>query len=536
MMIRVVSGKSFKEIEYKEGLSVLEVLRNEDIYVPAYCSGRGVCGKCGIQVISGSLEVTEDDRKAFDEVQLNKGYRLSCKAYPASDIDIQLLSQSEDDFEVLSSHGAVGETDERDNTDEAMGTDRACGSTADSEGSYGIAVDIGTTTISMDLIHLDSGKVVESDNRINRQRAFGADVISRIQASNNGQKEALRQSIVKDLVEGFENMIRKTGIDAKWIENIVIGANTTMEHLLLGYSCETLGVYPFEPVSIETSVWPFEKVFDSDMLEASVTILPGISTYVGADIAAGLLCCGFDQMEKPSMLIDLGTNGEMAIGCKDKLLCTSTAAGPAFEGGNISCGIGSVKGAVCAVEIIEKEPLNIKYTTISDGEPVGICGTGVMDITAELVKSGLVDETGLLDDDYFDDGIFIAKSKSGEDIVFTQQDIREIQLAKAAVRAGIEVLVKKYGIGFDDVDTVYLAGGFGFRLNIEKAVSIGLLPEAFAGKIKIAGNTSLKGASACLMEAHKISVMETLIGRCEEIGLGSDKDFNEAYMDAMCFE
>ena len=180
--------------------------------------------------------------------------------------------------------------------------------------------------------------------------------------------------------------------------------------------------------------------------------------------------------------------------------------------------------------------MNIKYTTISDGEPVGICGTGVMDITAELVKSGLVDETGLLDEDYFDDGIFIAKSKSGEDIVFTQQDIREIQLAKAAVRAGIEVLVKKYGIGFDDVDTVYLAGGFGFRLNIEQAVSIGLLPEAFAGKIKIAGNTSLKGASACLMEAHKISVMETLIGRCEEIGLGSDKDFNEAYMDAMCFE
>lgn len=527
MVIRLNLDNEEKLIEYTKEKSVMEALRDAGVYIPAYCNGRGVCGKCGIRVISGTLPVTEQDRTVFDEEQLDKGCRLSCKAYAQTDVTISLLSDGEDDFEVLSSQGAADVESVQAAEEMKDGT---------LEGDFGIAVDIGTTTISMDLMNLDNGTVPGSDNRINRQRAFGADVISRIQASNNGQKETLRQSIIGDLLAGIENILKTTGVGAQNIKKVVISANTTMMHLLLGYSCETLGVYPFTPVDIHTTTLSFEKVFDSNLLDARVILLPGISTYVGADIASGLLCCGVGASEKVSMLIDLGTNGEMAIGNKDRLLCTSTAAGPAFEGGNISCGIGSVKGAVCAVEITGTEPLQMSYTTIADGAPAGICGTGVMDMTAELVKSGLVDETGLLDEDYFDDGIFIAKDKHGEDIVFTQQDIREIQLAKAAVRAGIEVLVKKYGIGFSDVDTVYLAGGFGFRLNIEKAVSIGLLPETFLGKIQIAGNTSLKGAALCLMDETNIKTMETLVDCCEEVSLGSDVDFNNAYMDAMYFE
>ncbi len=271
------------------------------------------------------------------------------------------------------------------------------------------------------------------------------------------------------------------------------------------------------------------------MRQALVTVMPGISTYVGADIAAGILCCGFAEAKKPCMLIDLGTNGEMALGTGERLLCTSTAAGPAFEGGNISCGTGSVRGAICAVKITDTDPLRVEVSTIADGAPVGICGTGVLDMTAELVRSGLVDETGLLDEDYFDDGIYLTEDQHGEPIIFTQQDVREIQLAKAAVRAGAEVLVKKYGISFDEIETVYLAGGFGFKLNIEKAISIGLLPECFAGKIQIAGNTSLKGAGMCLADADQIRIVEELIRHSTEIGLGSDKDFSEAYMDAMFF-
>lgn len=535
MKITVDIGLEKKTIETDGSESLLEILRNADIYIPAYCSGRGACGKCGIQLISGQLDVSEDDRRFFRQDELDRGYRLSCKAFPKEDIEICLLSSDEDDFEVLSSHGAeTADTVENGDDNCSMGSSKTYESNANS--LYGIAIDIGTTTISMDLMDLNSGQVIESDNRINRQRAFGADVISRIQASNNGEKEALRQSIVNDLLEGFQNILAKTGINAEHIIRIVIGANTTMEHLLLGYSCETLGAYPFEPVNIKTTTLPFDEVFESELLKASVTVMPGISTYVGADIAAGLLCCDFEKSVKPCMLIDLGTNGEMAIGNKDQILCTSTAAGPAFEGGNISCGIGSVKGAICTVNITNTSPLGITYSTIASGSPVGICGTGVLDMTAELVKCKLVDETGLLDDEYFEDGIYLAKGKNDEGIVFTQQDVREIQLAKAAVRAGAEVLVKKYGITFDDVGTVYLAGGFGFRLDIAKAISIGLLPEAFAGKIKIAGNTSLKGAAMCLVAPEKIKVVESLIEKSTEISLGSDKDFNEAYMDSMFFE
>lgn len=517
------------------GENILNILKKNDIYVPAYCNGRGSCGKCGIIVESGQLEITAEDRKFFDEAQLKSGYRLSCKAVPDEDVTIRMISSDEDDFEVLSSHGAKTSDLSVCTNKENAGT----GVRADNEkttvhAAYGIAVDIGTTTISMDLINLATDISIADDNRINRQRAFGADVISRIQASVNGDKEALRKSIVRDLTAGFEHLVREGGIVPSQVEKIVIGANTTMCHLLLGYDCDTLGVFPFEPVNIKTVRKSFEEVFDSTFLGAQVIVLPGISTYVGADIAAGLLACDFDRSEQQVMLIDLGTNGEMAISTENGFLCTSTAAGPAFEGGNISCGTGSIKGAICAVKI--HEPDNIEYKTIADGAPVGICGTGVLDITAELVACEMVDETGLLDDDYFDDGVKIATSKTGEDIVFTQKDVREIQLAKAAVRAGIEVLVKRSHKTFGDVGRVYLAGGFGFRLNIKKAVSIGLLPEAFADKICIVGNSCLKGASMCVMDENNIARIEAMIAKCQEISLGSDVDFNNAYMESMYFE
>lgn len=233
------------------------------------------------------------------------------------------------------------------------------------------------------------------------------------------------------------------------------------------------------------------------------------------------------------MLIDLGTNGEMAIGNKDRIISTSTAAGPAFEGGNISHGIGSVRGAICSVSM---EDGKIFYDTIGNAPALGICGTGVLDITAELVARGIVDETGLLDDDYFDDGVKIADSPGGEPIVFTQQDVREIQLAKAAVRAGIEVLMRRFGVGCEDIDTVYLAGGFGFKIDTDKAMAIGLLPEGFRGKIRVAGNTSLQGARACLFDEGQLSAAEMLGACAGEISLGGDAFFNQCYMDAMCFE
>ena len=510
-----------KNIVCANGESLLEAMKKQDIYVPAYCGGRGTCGKCKIRVVEGALEITAEDAKTFCEQELSDGLRLSCKAFPKADMTIELCTEDESDFDVLVSEAVSNNLSEDD--------------------AYGVAIDIGTTTIAMELVGLKNKQVYDTSSRINHQRAYGADVISRIQASNDGQGAALRHSILNDLGEGIRNLILDSHIDAGKIAKIVISANTTMGHLLMGYSCETLGVSPFTPVNIDIIHTDVEQLFEGEEdcamglpANAMVVLLPGISTYVGADITSGLLVCGFDDdRDGASLLIDFGTNGEMAIGNGDCLIATSTAAGPAFEGGNISCGIGSVVGAIRAARFVDGA---MEYETIGDGAPVGICGTGVMDITAELVAHEIVDETGLLDDDYFDGGVEIAKTEAGEPIVFTQQDVREIQLAKAAVRAGIEVLMQRFGTNADEIDTVYLAGGFGFHMNVEKAIAIGLLPEEFDGKIKIAGNTSLSGAKACLLDEDALIRADNIAKRTQEISLGSDKAFNDFYMDSMFFE
>ena len=234
----------------------------------------------------------------------------------------------------------------------------------------------------------------------------------------------------------------------------------------------------------------------------------------------------YDKISQTAnMFIDLGTNGEMALGNKDKMIVTSTAAGPAFEGGRISCGIGSVDGAVCGV--------NLKtgtLKTIADKPPVGLCGTGIIELVSELLDEKIIDKTGLLNDDYFINGYKIA-----EDVVFTQNDIRQVQMAKSAVRAGIDVLAKSWGTELSQIDTVYLAGGFGYGLSIEKACNIGILPREFLGKTKVIGNSSLGG---CIKYAERQDGDER-IGRIKEISseisLGNSEDFEKLYIEYMNF-
>lgn len=513
--ITVVGREREAQIECGENESILEALVRQGIYVSAACGGRGTCGKCKLMLLYGELAITSFDRAKISEKELKEGYRLSCKALPVSDCTIKLVSGSEEDFEVVTEHqnSSTGKADRKEDC--------------------AIAIDIGTTTIAVSLIDLKNGSVLWTYSTVNKQRAYGADVIARIQASNAGKKEALRESIRMDLLEGIQCVIKKTGTIKDKIKKIAIAGNTTMGHLLMGYSCETLGVYPFTPVNIAETILPFREVLGSDYLKAPVVLLPGISTYVGGDISAGLLSCDFDQKEKPCLLIDLGTNGEMAIGNKDRIIVTSTAAGPAFEGGNISCGVGSIAGAICNLDIVENKPV---FKTIGESEPIGICGTGVIETVSELVRTKLVDETGLLVDEYFEEGYLLAEDSEGTPITFTQRDVREIQLAKAAVRAGIELLIKRYEINYEDIDTVYLAGGFGYKMNISKAINTGLLPGELESKIKAIGNSSLGGAIRYLMDQTAQDRMEYIISISTEISLSNDKDFNDLYVDYMYFE
>lgn len=506
-------GAETKTILVKEGESLLDAFIRQEIYISAPCGGKGRCGKCGIQVLNGNTWISDEDKKIYSEEELDAGWRLSCCLYPTEELEVSVSQSDESLFE------AVGETE---NTEES-GTE---------ESFYHVAVDIGTTTIAMSLIGGESGKVFHTVTSVNSQRAYGADVISRIQASVDGKKEVLKNSIQKDLQDSMDKLLKETGVPGEDVGKIVIGGNTTMGHLLMGYDCDTLGVFPFTPVNIDF-IKGTEGILGTDRFgKKEVILLPGISTYVGGDIVSGMYAYDFTEKEDVCMFIDLGTNGEMGIGNKEKILVTSTAAGPAFEGGNITWGMGSVPGAICSVKL---EGTEAEVKTIRDEAPQGICGTGVVETAAELVREEIVDETGALDEDYFDDGFPLAKTPDGKEIVFTQKDVREIQLAKAAVRAGVETLLLRYGIKKEEVSKVYLAGGFGYKLNTDKAIAIGMIPEEWADRIVAVGNSSLSGACKYLKDENGDKTIEKLVSISEEVNLSADKEFNEFYMNEMFF-
>ncbi len=512
--IRIKKGNEAKKLTVKENESLMNALIREGYYINAVCGGKGRCGKCGVRVTEGTAPISEEDKKVFSPKELEDGWRLSCLLYPKENLTVEFGLNDESDFDVITDYGT--------------GLNAAVES-ADSK--YEIAIDIGTTTIAFQL--LNNLEICHTFSMINRQRQYGADVVSRIKASVDGKAEELKKSIRNDLKNGILSLCQEYGIESAQVEKIVIACNTTMGHLLMGYDCEGLGKYPFTPVNIDFITGTAKDIVGID-IGAEVTLLPGISTYVGGDIVAGLYECGFDKTEDICLLIDLGTNGEMALGNRNKILVTSTAAGPAFEGGNISRGVGSIEGAICSVRL---DGTKAQIKTIREKPPVGICGTGVVELTAELLKEELIDETGLFDDDYFEDGFPVAQAEDGEYIVFTQKDVREIQLAKAAIRAGAETLISRYGIEKKDISRIYIAGGFGYRLDTQKAVEIGMLPQELADRTQAVGNSSLGGAVKYLKERQSSNnSLHHIIDISEEISLGADKDFNDFYMESMMFE
>lgn len=483
------------------GENLKDILQKNEIYLSAPCGGKGTCGKCKVRV--GGEDV------------------LACQITVQEDLDLEMIAEDEDRFDVV---GIAAVSDVKIDEDDVVFA----------------AIDIGTTTLALSLVRKKDTAILCTRTGVNHQRSFGGDVVSRMQASNEGNGSALRKSVEQDLWKLLTEACDQIGIRPGQLEKVTIAGNTTMGHLLLGFSCETLGVSPFTPVDISTITKPFPEVFadidEAKNLQIPVILLPGITTYVGADIVAGLLVCGFDEKEEICAIVDLGTNGEMAIGNKDKLLVTSTAAGPAFEGGKISCGMGGVPGAICHVTI-DNDAVPA-YQTIANEPAIGICGTGVIEVTAELLKQELIDETGMLDEDYFDDGFVLAKTPNGDEISFTQKDVREIQLAKSAVRAGLETLLLRFGATYDDIDILYIAGGFGYKIDQKKAIEIGLLPEELSDKIQAIGNSSLTGAVqyGCDLSGQMSVRANRIAAYAEEISLAKDKDFNEFYMDYMYFE
>ena len=394
---------------------------------------------------------------------------------------------------------------------------------------YGIAIDIGTTTIAFELIYLYNGETYASHSLLNSQRVFGADVISRIEASNRGNSQMLKSLIQKDVIEGIKVLCKKARISIDKIKKIAISANTVMLHLLLGYDCSGLGIYPFKTVNINTITSNFNEIFKSELLNCQVIILPSISAYIGADIVSGIFMCNMHKAKDISLLIDIGTNGEMALGNDEKIICTSASAGPALEGGNISCGIGAVDGAISDIKY-DKLNQNFIFKTINDKTPIGICGSGIIDILAELLNNNFIDNTGLLKEEYFNCGVKIT-----DNLYLTQQDIRQLQLAKSAIKAGISILANEYGIDETDIKNVYIAGGFGYYMNIKNACTIGLIPSCFDSKTLSVGNSSLGGAKKYLLDSTSVQSLQHIINISSELYLAENKNFNDIYIKELNF-
>lgn len=396
-----------------------------------------------------------------------------------------------------------------------------------------ICIDIGTTTIAISAIDTTTKLRIE-ETLLNEQRFFGVDVISRIKASIEGSSKMLTSLMQKNLIKGIESIIKKCGGQKDDIESIIIAANTTMVHLLLGLSCEGLASYPFQPVTLDTLTFSADQVLGDTTFSCPLLILPSISAFVGGDIVSGLYSIHMDQTDKLSFFLDLGTNGEMAIGNKHRILATSTAAGPAFEGGNIKYGIAAIKGAIYQITLKENQA---KFKTLQYGRPLGLCGSGIIELTSELLEHDLMDNTGLLCEPYFSDGFPVTKASNGlESIRFFQSDIREIQMAKSAIFVGIQLLCKEYGCKESDIETVYLSGSFGNSTNLKKAISIGLLPSSFEDKIVLSGNTSLLGTIQYANDSSADKHLESLIKKTDVLYLANTPDFESEFIHHLNFQ
>lgn len=512
----------------KQQKNLLEMLQEKNEYISAPCNGNGICGKCIVRYKSGATEPTKQDREFLSEKQLEQGYRLACQSYPTEEYKVE-IPELEETIEVLSQW-------ENQRTEEIL-KNTAEGTAEKTENAlYGICIDIGTTTLAALLVNLETEADCQTAVSVNHQRAYGSDVLSRISASNGGKKWEIQRCIRQDLQKLIRELLQKEKITEQQIQRIVIAGNTTMCHLLRGFSCETLGVAPFLPVDLSWMEGSAADFLGMKELDTKVVILPGISAFVGADIMAGIAKMNMHRSEGYHLLLDIGTNGEMVLGNCRHMYVTSTSAGPAFEGGNISCGMAGIPGVISHVFMEETGKAGFQVIGEADGEnkkkqqAIGICGTGMIDLVYELRKHQMIDEHGTYSDLYFDTGYELAGK-----VKFTQNDIREIQMAKAAIRAGVDILVKKACIAFDEVDDCYLAGGFGTKIDITKAAGIGLIPKELEVKTIPVGNTVLAGTKEVLLGRISKDELEKIQTMADVINLAEENDFEEMYLSYMDF-
>ncbi len=449
----------------EEGELLSRVLQRNGISMPHPCGGTGLCEKCKLLV--------------------NGKETLSCQYKIRHDVSVTLPNEEE-----ITTNRATEESHSL--------TEHMC-----------YVLDIGTTTLVLALVSQGEGKVIRTITKNNPQRAFGADIMSRIsycQAHSQAELHAVLVTAIKD-------MIVTLGVSQSL--SLFVSGNVTMLHLFLNEDCLGLGTVPHTPIFLEG-----QKIKSFIEGVSEIELLPSIHTFVGADIVAGMYHVGMPQKGKYRLLVDLGTNAEIVLFSREKTLCTAAAAGPCFEGCGICCGMSATDGAICEVGL---EGRKLLFKTVQNGEPKGICGTGLIDLVATLLNMGLIDKTGCLEDELY---------PLTENIYVDASDIRQLQLAKSAVCSAILSLIRMAGISFDDIETLYLSGGFSEKINVQNAATIGLLPKELAPKAVSVGNSSLLGTIKYAKEKDDLS---PLLKNAHYIDLAQTPDFSKLFMQNMMF-
>ncbi len=500
--------------------SVLECAAKVGVNIDGNCGGKGTCLKCRVRIRTG--------------IGVEK-YELACAVVPE---DGMIVTVPEVETTAKRKKKLV-------KLPEGFRPDKGEG--------LGVSVDIGTTTVVVMLWDLETGEMLDIDAFTNPQGTWGADVISRIQYTMENEKglEVLHKSVIKAINKAVEGFIQGSAYEIDSIKKYVVVGNTTMSHLFLGIDPKSLAVSPFKPMFEGPVTRKAEELGIQASCGADVIVIPNIAGHVGSDITAGLIATDILEKDKGHLFIDIGTNGEIVMSGKGKIATCSTAAGPAFEGSSIAQGMRAAEGAI---EMVDLSDDGVKIKVIGDAKPIGICGSGIIDAIGEMVRVGVVDKTGkLLPPERLakkgvpqkiidlvgkdDDGCYLTlyKDPDGEDIRITQKDVREIQLAKAAIKAGEETLMNAVGIGLDELEKVSIAGAFGSYIRKESAINCGLIPEIDHEKIFSIGNSAGIGASMALLSEEAFEETVKAAETIEHVELATRSDFQEKYMLAMRF-
>jgi uncharacterized 2Fe-2S/4Fe-4S cluster protein (DUF4445 family) len=596
-----------KRVRVPPGVMLFDAASWNGVAIDSTCGGHGTCRKCKVQILEGVTPITSLDTRAFSTTELRDGWRLACRVEVASDLrvnvpelvtrpkaatvgvgrkvilrpavqkryvelvepslsdqatDLERLLAAVDDLElrcelsVLRDLGRVLRANDYRVTavivdDVLIGVEP--GDTT--ERQFAIAFDLGTTTVVATLLDLSTGAPVAVQSMLNQQQPFGADVITRISAimMKPAALAELSRLAHQTLNELAQAVCEEGNVDPREVYEVALAGNATMTHIVLGIDPESLGVAPFIMTANH-----FPGVLASDVgiavhERARAVIFPSLGAYVGGDIVAGMLASGMDRDSRLRLFLDIGTNCELVLGNSDRLLATAAPAGPAFEGAAIRCGMRAAPGAI---EVVKITPDAIELGVIGDVEPQGLCGSGLVDVVAELVQLKLIDSSGR----YATDGeaaliapgvadrlrdlsgqrVFVLhwKGEEGdvEDSIFlSQRDVRELQFAKAAIATGWHLLLDEAGVKEEDLQQVLLAGSFGSYLSPASAVRLGLVPKLPILRIVSAGNVAGEGAKMALLSLRERSGAMALLEEVKYVELSDRSDFNDAFVDQLKF-